>query len=348
MSFSIIEGQYCRDILDQPRALRETVAGLVADPEINRVADRLRGGDFGRIVLTGMGASYFALHPLRLALGQLGHTPVMVETSELIHHEAYLLTPRTLVIAVSQSGRSAETVRLLDRNQRQATIVGVTNHPDSPLATDSNAVILTKAGEEYSVSCKTYVSTLVALHWLSSIFAAADLTAAHRELESIAPAVEGYVSPWKSHVQKLAGRLKNIKDMFLVGRGSSLAVVGTGALTIKESDHFHAEGMSSAAFRHGPFEMLTEDIFVLVFAGDAKKTRDLNCGLLRDLKKFGARCAWVGEDAADAELCLPVVIPALKPVVEILPVQMITLALAANEDREAGKFVHLTKVTTVE
>jgi glucosamine--fructose-6-phosphate aminotransferase (isomerizing) len=105
--------------------------------------------------------------------------------------------------------------------------------------------------------------------------------------------------------------------------------------------------MSSAAFRHGPFEMLKEDIFVLVFAGDAI-TRDLNCGLLRDLNKFGARCAWVGEDTAEAELRLPVVVPALMPVVEILPVQMITLALAANDDREAGKFVHLTKVTTVE
>lgn len=347
MSFSIIEGQYCRDILDQPRALRETVAGLTADPEIKKIANRLRGGDFERIVLTGMGASYFALHPLRLSLGQLGHTPVMVETSELIHHDTYFLTPRTLVIAVSQSGRSAETVRLLDRNQEQATIVGVTNHLDSPLATDSNAVILTKAGEEYSVSCKTYVSTLVALRWLSSILATAELTAAHRELESVAPVVEAYLSQWKLHVQRLAGRLKNIEHMFLVGRGSSLAAVGTGALTIKESDHFHAEGMSSAAFRHGPFEMLKEGIFVLVFAGDPK-TRDLNCGLLRDLNKFGARCAWVGEDAAEAELCLPVVAPALMPVVEILPVQMITLALAANEDREAGKFVHATKVTTTE
>ncbi|MGZ4814286.1 MAG: SIS domain-containing protein [Terriglobales bacterium] len=345
--FSIIEGPYCRDILDQPRALRETVARLTTDSAIQAIANRLRGGEFDRVVLTGMGSSYHGLHPLNLVLGQLGFSPIMIETSELVHYQTHLLTPRTLVIAVSQSGRSVEIVRLLERNQKQATIVGVTNFSDSPLDTGSDAVVLTHAGEEFSVSCKTYVSTLVALHWLASIFAAADLNTPHRELEAVAPAVEGYLRDWTTHVAKLADRLKHIEHLFLVGRGSSLAAVGTGALTIKESDHFHAEGMSSAAFRHGPFEMLNEDTFVLVFAGDCK-TRDLNLGLIRDLKEFGARCAYIGEDAQDAELRLPAIAPALRPIMEILPVQMITLALAANANREAGKFVRATKVTTVE
>lgn len=345
--FSIIEGQYCRDILDQPRALRETVAGLAADGAVNEIARKLRAGEFDRVVLTGMGSSYFGLHPMYLALGQSGHTPVMVETSELIHHQAHLLTTRTLVIAVSQSGRSVEMVRLLECNRKQATIVGVTNYSDSPLATESDAVILTRAGEEFSVSCKTYVSSLVALHWLAAIFAGADLNTTRRELEAVAPAVEEYLRDWKTHVQRLADRLKDLEHLFIVGRGSSLAAVSTGALTIKESDHFHAEGMSSAAFRHGPFEMLNDEIFVLVFAGDPK-TRDLNLGLIRDLKELGARCAYVGEDAQDSELRLPAIAPSLRPMVEILPVQMITLALATHANREAGKFVHATKVTTVE
>ena len=344
---SIIEGPYCRDILDQPRALRETVAGLAADTAIDAIARRLRGGEFGLVVLTGMGSSYFGLHPFYLALGRLGHTPIMVETSELVQQQAYLLTPRTLVVAVSQSGRSAETVRLLDRNQKQATIVGVTNYGDSPLATASDAVILTRAGEEFSVSCKTYVSALVASHWLAAIFAGAELNTTRRELETVAPVVEDYLHDWKTHVAKLAERLKDIERLFIVGRGSSLAAVGTGALTIKESDHFHAEGMSSAAFRHGPFEMMNDETFVLVFAGDPR-TRDLNLRLLRDLKKLGVPCACASEDAEDAELRLPAIAPALQPIMEILPVQMITLALAANANREAGRFVHAKKVTTVE
>ena len=346
-AISIIEGPYCRDILDQPRALRETVAGLTTDSRINAIADKVRANEFDRIVLTGMGSSFHALHPLSLALGQLGQTPLMVETSELIHYQTHLLTARTLGVVVSQSGRSVETVRLLEMIRNRAMIIGVTNYSDSPLATQGDSLILTHAGAEFSVSCKTYVSTLVALHWLATIFAAADLDSVRRELETVPSVVESYLLDWKSHVANLAERLNNIEHLFIVGRGASLAAVGTGALTIKESDHVHAEGMSSAAFRHGPFEMLSEKTFVLVFAGDAR-TRDLNLGLVRDVEKLGARCAYVAEDAPDPELRLPAVAAALRPIMEILPVQMITLALAANANREAGKFVHATKVTTVE
>ncbi len=345
--FSMIEGQYCRDILDEPRALRETIAGLTVDTALESIAGRLRAREFERIVLTGMGSSYFALHPLNLVLIQSGYTTVMAETSELIHYQTDLLTRRTLIVAVSQSGRSAETVRLLECNRKQATIVGITNDGGSPLGTDSSAVIVTRAGTEFSVSCKTYISTLVALHWLATIFGRTDLNATRRELAGIVPAVEGYLEDWKMHVETLAGRLKDVEDLFLVGRGSSLAAVGTGALTIKESDHVHAEGMSSAAFRHGPFEMANDKTFVLVFAGD-DRTRKLNFGLLQDLEKSGVRCAWVDEGANDVELRLPASPGALRPIMEILPVQMITLALAALANREAGKFVRATKITTVE
>ena len=86
---------------------------------------------------------------------------------------------------------------------------------------------------------------------------------------------------------------------------------------------------------------------MVIFAGDPK-TRDLNHGLLRDVKERGVRCVWIGEDAVDTELRLPAIAPTLRPIMEILPVQMITLALAANANREAGKFEHATKITTVE
>ena len=79
--------------------------------------------------------------------------------------------------------------------------------------------------------------------------------------------------------------------------GDSLAAVGTGALIVKESDHFHAEGMSSAAFRHGPFEMLSEDTFVVIFSGD-EKTRDLNRRLLADIQQDGGRAEFIGENSS--------------------------------------------------
>jgi len=137
-----------------------------------------------------------------------------------------------------------------------------------------------------------------------------------------------------------------VRDVFLVGRGESLAAAQTGALTIKESAHFHAEGMSSAALRHGPFEMLKEGIFVGVFAGDAK-TRELNERLVKDINGTAARAVLFAEDAQG--VCrLPRVPDALRTIEEVLPVQMMMLALAALAGREAGKFERATKVTAEE
>jgi len=123
--------------------------------------------------------------------------------------------------------------------------------------------------------------------------------------------------------------------------------VGTGALIVKESDHFHAEGMSSAAFRHGPFEMLSDETFVLVFSGE-NKTRDLNQRLFEDIREQEGRAELVCEGATPQPFALPNAPRSIHAILEILPVQMITLALAAQAGREPGRFELATKVTTKE
>lgn len=345
--FSIVEGDYLQDILDQPRALQNTVAGLEASSELRQLAAHLQQGKFKAIVLTGMGSSFHALHPLNLELIHCGFNAIMVETSELIHHQDRLFDPKNLVVAVSQSGQSAEVVRLLQDNRRRSPIIGITNTPDSPLAGSSEACILSRAGQEFSVSCKTYVTSLVALRWLADVVCGRDLDLAKAELDSASSSVEKYLVDWTSHVQQLGERLKDIRALFLVGRGPSLAAVGTGALIVKEADHFPAEGMSSAAFRHGPFEMIDGENFVVVFGGD-RKSRDLNRGLFLDIRKHHGQAEWIGEDSDFPPLALPQTAPSVYPVLEVLPAQMITLALAAQVGREPGRFSLCSKVTTKE
>ncbi len=273
-----------------------------------------------------MGSSFHALHPSNLELINHGFMAMMVETSELIHYKRQLFDPKTLIIAVSQSGQSAEVVRLLEINRGKSAVIAITNTADSALAVNANATILTRAGEEFSVSCKTYVTALMALS---------------------SPAVQTYLDSWKQHVRGLAQLLERARHLFLVGRGTSLAAVGTGALIIKESDHFHAEGMSSAAFRHGPFEMLSDETFVLVFEGD-DRTCDLNRGLLEDIRERNGRTELVSNDALFGPCKLPAAPKSIQPILEILPVQMTTLALAAQMGREPGRFELATKVTTRE
>jgi len=342
----VIQGRYFADLMSQPEALRATWDALRGTDALEPVGRECGRERFERVVLTGMGGSFFGLHPLAMELAASGWTPMMVETSELIHWYPELLRDSTLVVAVSQSGKSAETVRLVEMNGRRAKVIGVTNWADSPLARESDFTLMTAAGDEYTVSCKTYVTTQMALRMLGAVLSGSDAEARLREMEPAAEVFGEYLSGWKRHVDELIGMLGGMRDVFLVGRGESLTAAQTGALTIKESTHFHAEGMSSAAFRHGPFEMLQDGIFVGVFAGDAK-TRELNERLVKDVQGTAARAALFADDAAG--VCrLPKVTKALRTVVEILPVQMMTLALAAVAGREAGKFERATKVTAVE
>jgi glucosamine--fructose-6-phosphate aminotransferase (isomerizing) len=342
-----IHGRYLSDLLDQPRALEATWASLHEANVFDGIAQECPTDRFQRVVLTGMGSSYFGLHPLSIELAAGGWTPLMVETSELIHYYPHLLTPSTLLVAVSQSGKSVEMVRMLELNARQATIIGVTNHADSPLAAQADFAVLTAAGEEFSVSCKTYVSALMALQMLAASLRRVDRGQRLDALKAAPQTVDTYLKDWRGHAGEFVELLDGMRHLFLVGRGSSLAAARTGALIIKESDHFHAEGMSSAAFRHGPFEMLQPGMLVGVFLGDVK-TRSLNDGLAQDIARTGAKSVSFAADAAPPACRLPEVSDILRPIVEILPIQMMTLALAALSGREPGKFDRATKVTVVE
>ena len=347
LSLSVVKGAYFQDLMDQPAALEATLAGLEATPELHAMASRLRGGGFDRVVLTGMGSSYHALHPLNLELIGHGLTALMEETSELVYYKSRFFDRRTLFIVVSQSGQSAEVVRMLEVNQGRASIIGVTNTPDSPLARQADVMVLTRAGSEFSVSCKTYVSALAALTWLGHLLCSHSLEKSRIELDHAPAAAERYLSRWEDHVDSLVEKLRCVRHLFLAGRGASLATVGIGGLIVKESDHFHAEGMSCAAFRHGPFEMLSPETFVLVFAGH-QSTCALNAGLVRDIVKHGGRSELVAEDALSEAFRLPVAPPAVRPILEILPAQMITLALGVQYGREPGKLELGFKITTVE
>ena len=283
----VIEGRYFEDLLAQPAALKETWDGFERPEALLDLARRLGSGEFQRVLLTGMGGSFHALHPLNFGLVDHGIASTMVETSELVHYQTRLLTHKTLLIAVSQSGESAEMVRLAEV-LRDTPMIAVTNTLKSNLARNAMATLFTRAGAEFSVSSKTYVTTLMMLAWLGDTLWGQDAEASRFKQKDVSEKVAAYLGDWKKHVADLADRLSGIRTLFLVGRGASLAAAGAGALMIKESDHFHAEGMSSAAFRHGPFEMLNGEVFVAVFSGD-EKTRRLNEGLWADIRHAGGR-----------------------------------------------------------
>ncbi|HWG70972.1 MAG TPA: SIS domain-containing protein [Steroidobacteraceae bacterium] len=342
----VIEGPYYRDLMSEPAALEKTLAWLRERGRWNDVSARLNGRRWKRIVLTGMGSSFHTLHPLNLALIAAGLNPVMMETSELIHYARPLCDADTLVVAVSQSGGSAEILKLLEIDAG-SFVLGVTNSASGQLARKSDLTLLMQAGPEHSVSCKTYVAGMLILQWLSALLSGGGERETLHRLDPALGLVENYLRDWREHTDTLALRLHGVRHLFLAGRGGSLAAAGTGALIIKESARLHAEGMSSAAFRHGPMEMLNDQMWLGIFGGDVR-TRELNLRLARELVARGAGCDIIDPESTCRPLRLPECSPQVLPILEILPMQMMTLALAGLSGREAGQFEHANKITDTE
>jgi len=132
--FNVIEGTYLHDILEQPAAMRRTAQSLASAPFLTSdVLSLCSKFAIARIVLTGTGSSCHALHPLHIRLTLAGHFSVMAETSKAIHYLPDLFSKKTLTIAVSQSGESAEIVRLLSDGYLNGPAIGITNTPNSPV-----------------------------------------------------------------------------------------------------------------------------------------------------------------------------------------------------------------------
>ncbi len=329
---------FLTDLLAQPAALHDAVTHF--DPAL---LANLHIEKYDRIVITAMGGSHFAGVPAWLSLVHAGLPVWHVDASELLHDAAGLVGKRTLLWMVSQSGRSAEIVALLDKVQ-PAHLLALTNDPISPLAARADHVQLMHAGVEAVVSTKTYLNTLALTQLMALQMAGLPTDGARAELHAAADAVESYLGEFLQHQRSLGARVGVPERLFLLGRGASMAAVDAGALVLKEAAKINAAGMSGPQFRHGPFEMADERVTALVLAGEGP-TVELQRRLVADLRGIGATALLVGS-SPDADLPHPPATGAGLPIAEILPFQLLTFPICAATGFVAGQFRHSTKVTT--
>ncbi len=347
MSSPIIEGSYLADLLAQPDILRGIISKLQSTRIDTRLGEGLRDGRFRRVVLTGMGSSLHALYPLHLALSNAGINSHWIETAELLLGFEPLYSPETLLIGASQSGESAEMVTLAKRAGEFGHFIGITNNGQSTLGDAAGTTLLLEAGVEATVSCKTYLSTLAVLHWLGASLMNGKIDKALAEITEAETAVRDYLTGWRDHVSELLPQVDGVTSVFVTGRGNSLATAGTGGLILKEATRQHAEGMSAAAFRHGPLEMAGKHVLVLIFEGD-ESTFPLHRRLAEDIASGGGRAILIGPNTPQSgAFLLPALANAVMPLLEILPIQMLSLALAARDRFEAGRFERASKITSI-
>ncbi len=330
---------YPADIRAQPAALQQLLdAGLSSD--VRALLSDLKS--FDRIVMTGMGASLFAHHPTFLRLAASGLPVWTLETSELLGPAAGLLTRGTLLWITSQSGDSGEVAALLEAlPSSRPRVLGVTNNTASDLAVGADVVLELHSGEELTVGTRSYVNTLAAQALATRI--ALGEPADTRLLE-LPGQLETYLEDWDDHVEALGAAVAS-RTIFIVGRGPSLAAVRTGSLIIKEAAKVPVEGMSTPQFRHGPLELVGPDVTVIHLAGDATDA-DFNERMFTDVKRVGGHAVWLGSDGAGSNVALPAIsLPEALPIAEILPLQLLSVALAERNRVEPGAFRHIDKVT---
>ncbi len=341
---------YINDILSQPDALRRAL-GAFPREALQELAGRIYAGAFDRVVITGMGASYNAAYPALLALSGLPVPVQLVDTAELLHYQPGLVGPRTLLWLNSQSGYSAEPVRLLERlrDRRPGFILTCTNDPNSTMAHAADLNVDIAAGPEFTVSAKTYTNMLATLMQCAAVLRGEGLDSLRASLHGAADAMQTYLAGWQAEVSRLDQLTRGIAGMTVLARGPSLSTLWNGTLILKEAAKVAFEGINAAEFRHGPLELVEPGFTALVIAG-AGQTRALNVGLGEEILRYGGDVFWLAAQpqAGFTHLPIPPVDEAALPLLEILPFEMLTLAYAPRKGFKAGHFRYIEKVTKKE
>jgi glucosamine--fructose-6-phosphate aminotransferase (isomerizing) len=334
---------YLADILSQPAALREALTSYSKS-----AIEKVNLADFDRIIMSGMGSSCYAAYPAFIELSKQSVPVQLVNAAELLHSLSGMIGSRSLLWLNSQSGRSAELVHLLAHVQARppAHLLTFVNDVSSPMGERADTCIPIHAGEEATVSTKTYTNML-AVNLLAAVqCSGGDVDAVIGEMRNAADAVETYLAGWEARVQELDSALGEFNELFIIGRGSSMSAVWNGSLTNKEAAKYAFEGMHAADFRHGPLEIVSEGFAALIFAG-SNQTSALNRELAREILSYGGNAIWL-DSVPDPEIptiLFPETSELVCPLAEILPMQMLTLAMAKRKGVEAGKFQYVSKVT---
>ena len=343
---------FIAEISGQPAALRRAAEGLA---EQRAALDVIAASARKRtIVFTGMGSSYDACYPAVTELARSGIAAVMLDSSELLHFRTGMLGPSSLLVAVSQSGESAEVVRVvrevLDRDD-PPTVIAVTNGSENALATLADVALDTRAGEETGPSTMTFAASLVTMAAVARVMTGRPsedvsqeiLGAAHTaatEMERILadPGLADSVVTW----------LGERHTLVILGRGPARAAAEMGSLTIKEAVGMPVESLQTAQFRHGPLELAGPELAAIVIATEPE-TRELDVDLAGELIAAGAGVLLVTELAEGLEGAMNVTTGrldrALAPAVSLVPSQLLAWRLASLRGREPGSYYRATKVT---
>lgn len=357
-----------KEIHEQPQAVHDTLlsrllpSGALKLDQMRLADEDLREVD--KVFVLGCGTSYHAGLVAKYAIEHWTRLPVETEIASEFRYRDPVLDSSTLVVGVSQSGETIDTMEACSWAKRQrAKVLAITNVVDSSMARDADAVLYTRAGPEIGVAAtKTHLAQIVAMEllalWLAQI---RGLQYPEESLELLGelhelPEKVAAVLARGDQIMEAARRHVDVRDFFFIGRGIGYPVALEGALKLKEISYLRAEGYPAGELKHGPIALIEEGVVVVGVASRGR--RELWQKMMNNVREVQARGATVvlvaEEDdevaAAHADTILPV--PRthylFSPAVDVVALQLFAYALAKAKGNDVDKPRNLAKTVTVE
>ncbi|MDR0487836.1 MAG: glutamine--fructose-6-phosphate transaminase (isomerizing) [Propionibacteriaceae bacterium] len=358
-----------KEIFEQPRAVADTLRGRINDnrelilDEIRIDAATLRSID--KIIIVACGTAYHAGLIGKYAIEHWTRIPVEVEIASEFRYRDPIISPTTLVVTISQSGETADTLMAIRHAREQhAKVISICNTNGSTIPRESDAVIYTHAGPEIGVaSTKGFTTQLIACYLLGLYLAQVrgtkfgdEVLALIEELEAL-PAKMDEVLDDLSVTLSLAKEMTEERSFLFLGRHVGYPVALEGALKLKEISYLHAEGFPAGELKHGPIALVDQDlpIFIVVPPQGRDQLHDKVLSNIEEVRARGARTIVLAEKGdheaeqyASTLISLPVVPTLFQPVLAILPLQAFSCELATLRGCDVDQPRNLAKSVTVE
>ncbi|WP_017239600.1 glutamine--fructose-6-phosphate transaminase (isomerizing) [Streptomyces sp. SS] len=359
-----------KEIAEQPKAVADTLLGRI-DATGRLTLDEVRIPDAvlreaDKIVIIACGTAFHAGLIAKYAIEHWTRIPCEVELASEFRYRDPILGQRTLVVAISQSGETMDTLMALRHAREQgAKVLAVCNTNGSTIPRESDAVLYTHAGPEVAVaSTKAFLTQLVACYLLALYLGQVrgtkwgdEIHAVVRELARIGDEVERVLETMEP-VRALARSLAHKDTVLFLGRHVGYPVALEGALKLKELAYMHAEGFAAGELKHGPIALIEEDLPVVVVVPSPKGRSVLHDKIVSNIQEIrarGARTIVIAEEGdetvvpyADHLVRIPATPTLLQPLVSTVPLQVFACELATARGNEVDQPRNLAKSVTVE
>jgi glucosamine--fructose-6-phosphate aminotransferase (isomerizing) len=355
-----------KEIHEQPRVLQETMMGRLPDDRrfsLDGVQLTPEAARIDKVWLIACGTAYHAGLVGRLLIEQLTRVPAEADLASEFRYRDPLAGPRTIALAISQSGETADTIAAAREAQaRGARTVAVANVVGSTLAREASDVLYTRAGPEIAVcSTKAYVTQLAALAMFAGALgqargtlSAPAVTSLIRGLRAL-PTQAQTVLRLEPDIIRLAERLHSVEDAFFVGRGFDFPVAMEGSLKFKEISYIHSEAFAGGELKHGTLALVVPGVLVVALATQPALV-DKIVNNIQQVRARGAEVVGVATTATagavrphvDTLLEIPATDPLLAPVLSVIPLQLFAYHVARLRGNDVDQPRNLAKSVTVE